>query len=448
MLSLVTPVLSPTRRGPAARKRRRLAAAVAMLAAGTLLASCASNSGGATRLDPKADVTLTWWTGQAGDPEQTLEGLARQFHTLHPNVTIKVSSGAPTTADLLQKLTATFATDRYPDISYAYGAWMGRLAASGRALDLTATAKDPAVAWDEFPAPARLTATPDGRVIGFPALVDVLSLVYNKTLFDQKGMAYPTADWTWNDFRAAAKKLTDDSKQIIGTAAPVSGDEDSVWRLWPQLWQGGGTISDADGKATFDTKAGFDALDLWRAMAVDDKSVYLDQTGVKHVAMFASGKMGMVITGPWSLPDIMQGKIDYGVTLLPGIDGDHQSISGPDIWAAFDHKDANRAHWTAEFLTWLTSAQIDPKWSLASGNLPLRSSEMKTAEFRDFVARYPGMDVMVDNLAKVKQARPTDSSYVTLSRNVGVAIAEVLQGRASAKQALTEAADKSNAALK
>ena len=34
-----------------------------------------------------------------------------------------------------------------------------------------------------------------------PALVDNLALVYNKKLFDQAGLAYPTADWTWDDFR-------------------------------------------------------------------------------------------------------------------------------------------------------------------------------------------------------------------------------------------------------
>ena len=56
-----------------------------------------------------------------------LEDLAKEFEKAHPNVTIDVSSGAPTTDDLLQKLSATFASDNYPDISYAYGSWAGQL---------------------------------------------------------------------------------------------------------------------------------------------------------------------------------------------------------------------------------------------------------------------------------------------------------------------------------
>lgn len=433
-------------RFPGRSARLPFAGALALALASGGLAACSSSSA-PVAFDSTAPVELTWWTGQAEDAEQEAEALAKEFEGLHPNVTIKASSGAPTTADLLQKLTAAFASDTYPDISYAYGAWMGRLADSGKALDFTDKVDAADVKWDEFPEPARITATPGGKVVGFPALVDVLSLVYNKTLFDDAGLAYPTNDWTWQDFRAASKALTDPSRQIVGTSFLVSGDEDAVWRLWPQLWQGGGQISDADGNPLFDSQAGIDALTLWQQMTVDDKSVYLDPTGVKHIPMFASGKMGMIITGPWSLYDIKQGGVDYGVTFLPGTNGDHQSISGPDIWAAFDHGDPNRAYWTFEFLKWLTSADVDKRWSIASGNLPLRSSEKDTPEFRQLVETYPGMDVMEANLEAVVQARPTQDSYVTLSRNVGEAIANVLQGGANPKDALTEAADKTRESI-
>ena len=33
-------------------------------------------------------------------------------------------------------------------------------------------------------------------------------LYYNKDLFDKDGVSYPTADWKWPDFLAAAQKLT------------------------------------------------------------------------------------------------------------------------------------------------------------------------------------------------------------------------------------------------
>ena len=49
----------------------------------------------------------------------------------------------------------------------------------------------------------------------------------------------------------------------------------------------------------------------------------------------------------------------------------------------------------------------------------------------------------LDKLANAKQARPTVPGYEVLSRNVGDAIASVLQGRETAKEALDAAAKKS-----
>ncbi|GAA3675161.1 ABC transporter substrate-binding protein [Nonomuraea antimicrobica] len=422
-----------------------LAAAIILAAAG-----CGGSAHeGAKTVDPQAKVKLTWWTGQTADAQKILEGLAATFTRQHPNVTIDLSTGAPTADDLLQKLSAGFASGVYPDISYSYGSWASQLQESGKTLDLTEKVKDPAVKWAEFPASARTTATPNGQVIGFPALVDNLALLYNKSVFDARKVPYPTDEWTWDDFRAAAKRLTDPAEKIYGTAYPVSASEDTTWRFWPLLWQRGGTILSQDGtKPAFNSQAGVDALEFLRAMAVDDKSVYLDQTDERYAPLFADGRIGMIISGPWTLYDPLKlKKTDYGVALLPGTNGDHQTVSGPDLWTLLDNGDANRAHWSFELMKWLTSAEGDAQWNLRQGNLPLRASETSLPEYKKYIDEYPGADKLVANLANAKQARPTVSGYVELSRFVGEGIAKALQGAATPKQALDEAAAKSATAL-
>ena len=204
------------------------------------------------------------------NPEKLLEGLAKQFHAAHPNVTVDISPGAPTTDQLLPKLTAAFTSGTYPDISYNFGSWATQMQLSGRTLDITDKVKDPSVKWDEFPPAARQTATPNGHVIGFPAVVDNLALMYNKKLFQAAGLAAPTNTWTWDDFRAAAKKLTDPAKNVYGTAYSVSGTEDTTWHFWPLLWQKGGSVLNSDNsKAAFDSDAGVAALTFLQQMAVD-----------------------------------------------------------------------------------------------------------------------------------------------------------------------------------
>ena len=436
---------------PAPRRRRLLLAATAAALALTACSGGSTATGGtapASPSDTAAPVTLTWWTGQTSDAQQLLEGLAQEFTAQHPNVTIEASPGAPTTDDLLQKLSAGFASDTYPDVSYAFGSWATQLGESGKTLDLTQKVTDPALGWDQFPEAARATASPGGKVLGVPAIVDNLALIYNPELFAAAGVAEPTADWTWDDFRAAAKAITDPAKNVYGTAYSVSGSEDTTWHFWPMLWQRGGDVLSADQKkSAFNSQAGVDALELLRAMAVDDKSVYLDQTDEKYGPLFADGRIGMIISGPWQLYDLVQKKTPYEVQVLPGFQGNHQTVSGPDVWVLFDHGDANRAYWSFELVKWLTSAEVDVRWNLAQGNLPLRSAAAQTPEFEQYVQDYPGADVMFANLQNATKPRPTVSGYVGLSRYVGEAISATLQGAASPKEALDEAAQKADVAL-
>lgn len=135
-------------------------AAVGIVAAS--LTGC-SSGGGSSALDTKAKVELTWWTGQADQAETILEKLAKQYERAHPNVTIDVSSGAPSTDDLLQKLSASFAGGTYPDVSYAFGSWASQLEASGRTLDITKQVSAKSVGWDQFSGAARGTARPIGK---------------------------------------------------------------------------------------------------------------------------------------------------------------------------------------------------------------------------------------------------------------------------------------------
>lgn len=421
------------------------------LAAGMAAATLTACSGPAevTVLDTEADVTITMWTGQDDAGEKMLEDLAKEFMADHPNVTIKMSPGAAATEELLQKLSASFAGNNYPDISYAFGSWASQLERSNRTLDITKQVSDPAVKWDEFSPAARGTAQPTGeKTIGFPAVVDDISLIYNKTVFDNAGVAYPTDEWSWDDFREAAKKLTDPSKNIYGYGYSVSGSEETTWQFWPHLWQNGGSILSDDGtKALFDSDAGVKALTFLQSMAVTDKSVYLDQTDDKFGQLFSNDLIGMITSGPWQLYDLGIAGTSYGVTVLPGINGDHQTVSGPDLWTLFDHKNVNRAHWAYEFTKWLTDPAQDERWNVTLGNLPLRTSEVDSDAFKEQVAANPGLEIMAGNLANAKNTRPTVPGYVGLSEAIAKAISQVLQGQGEPADALKIAVETSNKAL-
>ena len=68
------------------------------------------------------------------------------------------------------------------------------------------------------------TGAPDGDYYGLPADAQAQVFAYNKKMFDAAGVAYPTDDWTWDDLREAAIKLTDPAKEQFGFFMDQRGD--------------------------------------------------------------------------------------------------------------------------------------------------------------------------------------------------------------------------------
>lgn len=73
-------------------------------------------------------------------------------------------------------------------------------------LDLTPLAN--ATDFDAGDFPAGLLYAPDGTLRQLPSGIDPLFVLVNKALFDDAGLAYPSMDWTWEEFVALAAQLT------------------------------------------------------------------------------------------------------------------------------------------------------------------------------------------------------------------------------------------------
>ena len=414
------------------------------LVGGLVLAAVGAGCGSGGN-DSDGGSTITVSHGYTDVEAKAIKVQVKQWNADHPDEKVKVvfnggNDGA------LQKTIAGFTAGNYPDVGYQYGSSAAQLARQPKLVDLTETVKDPDFDWDDFYVSERDAATVDGKVVAIPALVDNLSLVYNKKLFKAAGVPLPTASWTWDDFRSAAAKLTDASTKTHGWAYINDGSEDTVWRYLPLLWQAGGDLlNEDDSKPAFDSAAGLSALELLRDMAVTDKSVYLDNGNGNYLNLFNSGKIAMLWTGPWDVSSF-NSDVDFGVSILPGYEGNHETISGPDLYVAFEHS-KGRARTATKFLTWLTSPQVHLEFAIATGDLPLRESESKLPDYQKFLDKYPASKVFVENLDNVKHVRPNIAGYSEVSTALGQMVQSVLIGKAEPQAALDTARDSVASAL-
>jgi multiple sugar transport system substrate-binding protein len=424
-----------------------------LIAATLALAGCGGTSGNnSSSKSPAAaggtksgHTTITVWQGDTEVEAAGFKALVAEFNKTHPNITA-VSQFYGNSDYALQKVLAAIAGGKPPDISYLYGSWAPNIATNPQLVPLNKFIDaDPSFNWNDFFPAERKVATVGNSIIGIPALVDNLALVYNKTLFKQAGIPLPTPSWTWSDFENAAIKLTNAAKKQFGWAYVNDASEDTVWRFWAMLWQAGGSILSADGKqAGFNSAAGVKALTLLEQLTAHH-SIYLDNGSDNYLSVFNNGHIGMLWTGPWDLAQIVQSKVDYGVTILPGADN-HQTISGPDNWVMFNNGSAREhAAWT--FLKWLTSPAIDLQWVTLTGDLPVRASVSTLPGYKKFVAKYPGIGVWASNLNNATQARPQSTKYPKVSTVIGQAVQSVLLGKAAPQAALSQAAQQVNGIL-
>ncbi|KUF18917.1 ABC transporter substrate-binding protein [Streptomyces silvensis] len=429
---------------PSRRSVLRAGGAGALVAAGgALAAGCGTGSADGVGADGR--VTIQMWHGQTDIAAKVVKGLVAEFERGHPDIHVDLGGGVLADS-MLQKVTAALASGSYPDIAYVFGSDLASVARSPQVVDLTDHVRGGGTPWRNYWAPAREAVTINGRVRAVPALLDCLAVVCNKKVFADAGIDLPEAGWTWDEFTDTARRLTDEAKGRFGTGWPGTGDEDTVWRLWPMVWDLGGEVIAEDGKHIGFTKAGVRALEVVEKLA-RDRSVYIDpKPGSEQMyQVFLSGRMGMVMTAPWQLPDIQQAEMDYHVVPLPSFSGRPVTISGPDTWTLFDNGEA-RSEAAKTFVSWLIQPAQDNQWDVRAGSLPLsRRSEDRPA-WRKHAERTPGLTVFTEAVPSAR-VRPVHPAYPRVSRSLGQAIVSVLLGRASPADAVRSCADESNAAL-
>ncbi|WP_405915319.1 ABC transporter substrate-binding protein [Streptomyces sp. NBC_00728] len=412
-------------------------------AAAGALAGCGGPSDG---VGADGRVTVELWHGQNDTARKAVEALVAEFNRTHPRIRVDSSGGGVLADAMLQKVTAALAAGSYPDIAYIFGSDLASVARSPRVVDLTSALHRGNPPWKSFWAPVRDAVTVNGKVRAAPAVLDSLAVVYNKKLFRQASVPYPKPGWSWDEFVDTARRLTDSGRGVFGTGWPGTGDEDTVWRLWPMIWDLGGEVVAADGKSIGFTEQGTRALGTLARLA-HDKSVYVDpKPGSEQMyQVFLGGRMAMVATGPWELPDIITAKVDYDVVPLPTYNGRPITISGPDTWTVFDNGPA-RSRAAVEFVSWMIQPAQDARWGMSAGSLPLSSATARRPEWREHAAATTGLDVFTDTLDSAR-VRPVHAAYPQISQALGEAIVSVLLGKDSPAHAVRRCADTADAAL-
>lgn len=214
-------------------------------------------------LDATQPITLRFMTRGPANYLAFFKAASDAFTKLHPNVNVKIELHQ----DIATVLKVQIAAGSPPDLAFWSDDLTLSLAVRGGLLDLAPFFKRDGLRYADFWTDAIMANVLGDHLFGMPLDYIMHLFAYNKALFDQQHLRYPSDNWTWNDFVQLGRHLTLDRngkrasehgfqpEHVVQYADTSFGFLGSVASTWFDVLDSfGGDMANADlTKATLDT---------------------------------------------------------------------------------------------------------------------------------------------------------------------------------------------------
>jgi multiple sugar transport system substrate-binding protein len=337
-----------------------------------------------------AQVTLTEWYHQYGE-EGTREAALRyaeDYTKANPNVQVKVE-WVP--GDYFQKVRAALLTESGPDIFETTLADPA-LVAAGSMADLSDIfTPDVRAQFD----PRSFTAyTIDNKVYGLPFIIDVVGLMYyRKSMLDAAGVSVPK---TWEEFAAAAKKLTSGSAKGV-----FFGNDGGISQAYTLVHAAGGEMVKDDKTVAYNTPEAAAAIATLAAMNQDGSVLLGSPTEWYDPTALINGFAAMQFGGLWMMPAVKKAlNDDFVIGPVPASGAGGKGAVALSQWGAAVNGKSKNIACAKEYITWkwLKSDEIQKDFNLSYGfHLPPRIALQKSAEALQSGPPADAVKILADN---------------------------------------------------
>jgi len=306
---------------------------------------------------------------------------------------IKVNAEATPEQQQRQKTTIELSSGRpsFDVVHLSYHVQKRQFEKGGWLADLSGYFKDPSltdpslVESDFAEAGLKFAKDSDGKLRTLPFSVDYWIIYWNKELFEQKGLKYPT---TFEEMVTAAEALTDKSAGTYGFVA--RGLKNANTPVWTSFMLGyGATPLDSNGNLATTSEGAVEAAKLYQRLMT--KSAPVGVSGFNWAeaqSAFLQGKIGMWFDGVGFAPPIedpeksrVVGKVGYGV-MPAGPKARAAATTGDGIGVTEASKNKEAAYL---FCQWVISHDMGARLLQAGAGVPFRQSILDDAKVREGV---------------------------------------------------------------
>lgn len=377
----------------------------------------------------------------AGPITKIIDGYARDFEALHPDIRIKpVYAG--NYDDTIAKAITAFKGGHAPPLAMVGAIQVFSLIDLDAIVpidQLASSAEDKAWLGGFFPA-FMANGTVDGHVWSVPFQRSTAVLFWNKDAFKQAGLDPEKPPANWTEQTDMGRKLVTRSGDTVtrwGVQIPATGG--TYWLYQALAEEAGQQLMNKAGNQTYFASPGaVEALEYW---------VALGKQGVQAPGVldwgttpndFVAGRTAMMWTTTGNLTFVRSNaKFPFGVAMLPA-DKQRGTPTGGANFHVFSTATQAERQASLLFVKWVTSPDRAAQWSMDTGYVATRPDAWETPRMKQYVAGFPQAAVARDQLPyAVPELSTHDNQQVTLPLNS--ALQAALAGTKTPKAALGEA---------
>ena len=372
-------------------------------------------------------VTITYCNfNSSGGNEETLAKMVAAFEQEHPNIKVEVETIGYD--DYFTQMQTRVAGGTAPDCYELNIENFAAYANKGILAEITG------VDVSGLNETALGAFNVDGKQYGLPESFSNVVLIYNKDLFDQAGVAYPTNDWTQDDLQAAAEKIRALGDDIFGIWQPITYNE--FFKVAAQY--GGALLNEDKTEFTINSPENLAAATALvdRVLVSNVQPNAVQQGGMGDWDMFMSGRLGMIPTGIWAFQTFTDGcDFEWDIVVEPGSTQKATHFFSNCVVMSPETKHPTEV---ATWLAWLASSttaadiRLEAGWDLpALKDLNVLSSYLDITPPDNREAVFESLDYLV--------MPPVIEDYALMSDIISQKLAAAADGTISVQEALDQA---------
>ncbi|MAU12555.1 MAG: hypothetical protein CL607_22225 [Anaerolineaceae bacterium] len=287
-------------------------------------------------------VTIEWWSVAGNElPQEAQEAIVTAFEAEHPDIQVNLTILPESGYD--ERMTTTLgAGEGAPDVALFWNAnWYAQT------LDLTPYLEaDPDLSPEDYFENFWINwATWGDKVVGLPLGVGANFVMYNKAVFDEAGVDYPTADWTPEEYIEVAKAVTDTEVRRWGGDRP-RGPYRAIWMNYGAFpYSDDSTMVDG----YFNSEASIAAYE-WLWDLVDSGATptpadieILGTEGTGPIDLFLAGRLAMATLNQGHMLIAVDEGVDFGIVPEPGFVDSQRFVNAwsltASIWSGTENPD-------------------------------------------------------------------------------------------------------------